>query len=167
MERPIAILKPSITNAIVPIFIRNLVFLCALLFAAYAILQFFGLPIYTTWSIMEYQIHTAWLILISILVIAILPLTINILILYFTKYYFFRDRAISEFKFIVIKTHAVIYNRIADIKVKISLWDRLCKAGDVTLHTAENDVPDLTLKYIKNPRNVEQAVYNLINKLRR
>jgi hypothetical protein len=167
MERPIAILKPSIVNALVPIFIKNLVVLSALLFAAYAILQFLDHPIYTTWTILEYQIHTAWLILVSILVIAILPLTVNILILHFTKYYFFRDRAISEFKFVIIKTHAVIYNRIADVKVKISLWDRLCKAGDVTLHTAENDVPDLTLKYIKNPRKVEQAVFNLINKLRK
>ena len=155
MERPLAVLKPNLVNALIPIFVRNFVASIVIVFALFAVLQ-----------IMEYSLDIMWLIIILIL-ISTLPLTINIFILYFTTYYFFSDRVISQFKFIKIDKHSALYHKIVNIRVDISIWDRICKAGDIVIHTAENRAADLTLKYIKNPEKVEKGIYDLIQRLKR
>ena len=54
------------------------------------------------------------------------------------------------------------YNQITNITLNVTLWDRICKSGDLTLHTAEDNAPDLKLKFLKSPKHIEKTIYNLI-----
>ena len=49
-------------------------------------------------------------------------------------------------------------------KIKMTLWGRICNAGDLTLVTGQDQVPVLVLEYLDNPRKVEQEVYALIRR---
>lgn len=152
-------LKPSIINALFPIFLRNLFFsfiTILILFGILQVLVFFNVIILTASEILIWSV--ALLIL-----FAIAPLAVRIFILYNTRYYFLKTHVISEFKFIVIKKYSVSYERVSNVTVDISVWDRITRAGDITLHTAEDVKQDLVLRYIKNPREMEKTVYNMID----
>lgn len=162
MEQPIVIVKPSIMNALFPLFLRNVVY--ALLFVmlvnivAY-ILQFFAVITYSSASVLIWSI-------VAILVLSIVPLLYRIFILSNTTYYFFNTHILSEFKFIMSDRHSLPYNQITNIEVDVSLWDRLCKAGDMILHTAQEVEPSLTLYYLKEPAEIERLIYRLAHKIR-
>lgn len=159
MEKPLMAMKPSIINALLPIFIRNLFFSFIIILVLYAVSQ--TLITFGVITVAAVDV-TIWLVGLLFL-FAIAPLVIRIIVLYNTVYYFFKTHAISEFEFIIIKKYSLPYDKISNITVNISIWDRLCRAGDITLHTAEDVTPDLVLKYIKNPRKMEGRVYRMID----
>lgn len=156
MEKPLAVLKPDLVNALIPIFVRNFSASAVIVITLYAVLKYF----------LEYSLQTIWLVIL-LLLMSTLPLTVNIFVLKFTTYYFFSDRIVSQYKLLKVDKHSAPYHKIVNIKVDISIWDRICKAGDIVIHTAENRAADLTLKYIKNPEHVEKGIYNLIQRLKR
>ena len=86
------------------------------------------------------------------------PLSIEIFLLLNTTYYLFHTHVTREFEFIAVKKHIVPYNQIVDIKVNISIWDKVCNAGDIVLNTAEDVEPNLILHFIENPEKVEKHV---------
>jgi uncharacterized membrane protein YdbT with pleckstrin-like domain len=158
--KPLFVLKPNITNALFPLFIRNFIYsilFCGVLFAVYTLLTWLKiLSINLEWTI-------AFFIILAFL-ISLIPLTSKIVILLCTKYIFYEESLIHQFKFINIKKDSVIYSRITNINLDITLWDRVCKAGDLTIHTADDTMPDIVLKYIKNPEEVEHKIYSLIKR---
>jgi hypothetical protein len=159
METPLMEMKPNILNALFPVFLKNLFFSFIVILVMYAVSQV--LTIFGVISLTASDV-TIWLIGILFL-FAIAPMTVRIIILYNTKYYFFRTHVISEFEFIMIKKYSLPYSKISNITVDISIWDRFCRAGDVTLHTAENITPDLVLRFIKNPKKMERDIYRMID----
>ena len=86
------------------------------------------------------------------------------IILRLTKYYFYETNAVKEFRFIVISRKSVVYSRITNIVLKVSLWDRITGAGSITLHTGDDEMPDLVIRYVKDPVKLEELVYSLIHK---
>lgn len=159
MEKPLLVLKPNIVNALFPLFLRNF-------FYSFIIVIFlFGLSFVLKQShIIDYPTRKIifWLIFFLIAML-IIPLLFKLISLYYTKYYFFKSHVTSEFKFIRIKRYSVPYHQIVNITTRISLWDRICKAGDITLHTAEDKSADLVLYYIKNPMKIESGLYKMIH----
>jgi len=119
------------------------------------LLNFFGIIQFSL------ELKLATLIVPFIIFIAV-PFSWYLFLLINTKYYFFRTHVQREFKFITVKKYSVVYNKITNIALDISVWDRISNAGDVVIHTAEDNVPDLVLKYISNPEKVEQQIYTLV-----
>ena len=158
MEEPLIVLKPNLINALFPVFMKNLwysVIIVVVLLGIIALLKILKVIAYT------YSVIFFWM-LIVLVVIAVIPMVTKLIVLANTHYYFFRDHLISEFEFINIKRQSLPYHQIVNISTRITLWDRLCKAGDITLHTAEDKTPDLILWYIKNPSIVEAALYKMV-----
>jgi hypothetical protein len=155
----IMVIRPVIMNAFFPIFLKNFFFaliFSAILFGISLILEFFNITIMpVAWSIVVF--------LILALILAVIPLITKIFTLACTKYVFYETNVVKEFRFIILKRKSAIYQRITNVAVDIDLWDRLCGAGDITLHTDDDD-PDIVLKYIKHPEEIEHKIYSLIRK---
>ena len=156
MSRPLAVMKPDYANALIPLVAKYLFY--GLILGV--IIYFIG----TFTTIKENLGSTQFILYIIFLVILIaaIPTLFLTVILYNTTYYFFRNYLIHEYKFIKIKKDSVLYNKIVNISVRISLWDRLCNAGDIILQTAQDDEPDVVLRYIKDPEFIEKRIYKLI-----
>lgn len=163
-ERSLLTLKPHMFNAIIPMFLRNLIYSFIINIGIYGLvylavsagmMSFFP-EFDSIWFYILFSATTAGL--------AFLPLLWKIIVLYNTKYYFFRNRVLREFEFLVIRKQSVMYDKIVDLTIDISIWDRLCGSGDITLHTAENRSPDLKLLYIKKPQMIEKSIYQIISR---
>jgi len=158
-DEPLFTLTPKIMNAFFPLFMKYFLIsalFCAILFGITRLLEFFDiffLPI--SWSITFFVILA--------IILALIPLGSKIFKLAFTKYVFYETSVIKEFRFIIISKKSVIYTRITNVSLNITIWDRLCSAGDITLHT-DDDEPDVVLQYIKNPEEIEHKIYNLIHR---
>lgn len=158
MEKPKFELKPSIPNAIIPLFLKNAVRALPLLFLVW--LLAYGLSVFSS---IGFKTLFVWSILLYVLFILV-SLLWRVFILRFTRYSFYADRVVREFRFIRITKQSTFYSRIASVNTIISLWDRLCNAGDITLHTAEDSSPDLVLAFIPNPQQIEHKIYQLTKK---
>lgn len=158
MEEPLFVLKSDVFNAVLPAYLRNFFYALLFLFP----LLFLGMLL----SLLHFIAYTvsALIMLYAVIgaVVAILPLIVMIVGYLNTSYYFYNDRVVREFRFIIIRQYSVIYAKINNIDVKISLWDRVCNAGDITLHTAADDEPNLVLKYIKSAEKVQFRIHELI-----
>ena len=161
MEKPLLILKPSLVNAILPTFLRNL------FYAFILVLILFGIAIVLeTFNIVDYPNKVLWLLGL-LLVISIGSVLVKIINLFNTSYYFFKTHVSREFEFFTVKKQSAPYSQIVNISVDISIWDRVCNAGDITLHTAEDVAPDLILHFIKEPEKIERGIYNLIHRVKK
>jgi len=163
-EKPLLVLRPHVFNAILPMFVRNLIYSVIInigLFGALYIIEYAG---YRTGT-MQYGVGVFYFLFVtSTILIALIPLMWRIIILLNTTYIFYRGHLIKEFEFVVIRTSSVPYNQIVDISINISLWDRICRAGDMTIHTAEDRAPDLKLMYIKKPEKIQHMIYDIVSK---
>lgn len=159
-EEELLVLKPSIFNAIVPVFFKNLWY--ASILGGIAFLLYW---LTNTFGTFDYPLNQAITLLITFLIIfPTIPSILKVIILYNTKYIFYTKHIVSEFELMRVKRHSTPYHHIVNVTSKVSIWDRFCNAGDVTMHTAEDRLPDLTLFYIKNPNKVEAKVYEMVNR---
>lgn len=161
-EKPLLVLKPSITNALIPELARNLFYAIIV-----AIVLFVISLILKSLNIIEISKDTIYYLIIVLIIIAIIPLIGKIIFLYNTKYYFFRNHVQKEFELILVKKYSLPYHQITNVTTDISLWDRLCRAGDIIVHTAEDTKKDLKLQYIKNPTEIEKGLYKMVIPKRR
>jgi len=158
MEKPLLVLKPNLVSAILPLFARS--------FAAL-------LPIGITIMILSLLLKFLGFIgnsakdLIAIvsagfLAIAFFHMKYKLMMLHFTRYYFYKTHVISIFKFIKVRRDSLPYTQIANIKVNVSFWDRICRCGKIALNTAGKRNAGLRLYYIKNPHKIEKMLHSLI-----
>lgn len=149
--------KPSIANAVLPLYLKNL-FKAVLLVILYYLIGLvlgmigIGIPI----------IAWYWGILIAILG-ALIPLTIEIVVLSCTTYQFYDSYVEKEFRFFSVNRYSVPYHQIVNVDVQISLWDRISSAGDMVIHTAEDAKKDLHLLYVPNTEEVQALLYTYIS----
>ena len=155
MEKPELTIKPNILNALLLVFLKYLLklglisFILFLLLLLIRTIGFFQIPVSTL---------IVWFVGL-VLLFTLLLLSYRIFILSFTTYYFYRTHLTSEFKFLVKKKFSVSYTQITNVTTDVSVWDRICNAGDIIVHTAENQSSDLTLYYIKDPDKIEHLLY--------
>ena len=155
-QQLIFILTPNLINALFPIFLKN--FLVGLIFA---IILFFLNLAFNVLAVINLGSSILTFFIIAI-ILGLLPLTFTLVRLKFTKYYFYNNRVNKEFRLIIIRRNIVIFNKITNINLHISIWDRLCNAGDLVLNTADDDQEDLVLEFISDPETVEQKIYSII-----
>lgn len=157
MEKPILILRPSVVNALFPSMMKSIgisLVVTAFIYGIAFLLNLLNIINLT----MKFTILS---ILIPFVIIALIPFTVLLIILRCTTYFFYHSNITKQFKLVIIKKHSVLYNQITNLKIQISLWDRLTNAGDIVMHTAEHS-DDLTLKFIPNTEEIEHKIYNLI-----
>ena len=160
MEKPLFVTKPHIINGLFPIFLKNLTYsvvFSLILYAVSFILRYFNLINYSNAVIISFLIGLA-------IVIALVPLFIKIINLGTTTYYFFKNHLVSESGLFGKAKHSVPYSQITDLAIDVSLWDKLCNAGDLTLHTANDQNPDLVLYYLKDIDTIENILNKAIHK---
>jgi len=156
MEKPLLILKPSIINALVPTIIKNAVYSLVIVVVLYGVAMLFELG--------GYMLPNAIFLLIVLWVVLIVgSVAFKIIGLLATNYYFFRHHVQREYKLFVLKIHSIPYNQITNISTHISVWDRICRAGDIILYTAEDVGPNLILHYIKDPAKIERNIYDALH----
>lgn len=158
-KSPILVVKPSVINALVPLFIKSFFVYFFIFLALYFLVDIVNL----FFDLFNHSV-TFFDVIVLIFVFSFLSISVKLVVLRFTTYYFYDINAIKEFKLVVIKRRSVVYNRITNITLKMSVWDRITFAGKIILHTGDDEVPDLVMDYIKNPRKVEDLVYSLIHK---
>jgi hypothetical protein len=79
-------------------------------------------------------------------------------------YYFYDTYVVSEFDFFIKDRVSCPYHQITNVDLDISFWDRLTDAGDIVLHTAEDNADDIVIRYVRSPQKVEEQIYNLMQK---
>ncbi len=164
VEKPLLVLRPHVFNAILPMLMKNLIYSVIINMGLFGILYIAEYVGYKT-GILQYGVLVFYLMIaISTIIMALIPLACRIIILLNTTYIFYKGHLIKEFELIVIRTSSVPYNQIVDISINISLWDRICRAGDMTIHTAEDRAPDLKLMYIKNPEKIQHLIYGIVSR---
>ena len=101
---------------------------------------------------------------VGILTLALLSLIVRIIMLGNLKYTFYKDRIEMHQQLFNIRRKSIRYSQITNITAEISVWDRICNAGDIILHSAEEtEVGDLELRCIKNPYDIEKKIHELIS----
>ena len=158
MERPLLVLKPNLLNSIVPTFSKNLFYSSMIMLILYGLLT-----LLEKLNIFELGVNKIFWGIILILLFSTLLFLIKVVILHYTTYSFFRIHVTREFKLFSVKKHSVPYTQITNISIDISIWDRMCKAGDITLNTAEDIAPNLILHYVKDPEKIENGIYKIIS----
>src|SRR3989338_7046383 len=160
MEKPLLVLKSNLASAIAPIFIKSfltmLPFGIVLWIIAYA-LKFFSIIEVSTGALMLAA-------MLGFLALVFFKMKYKLLMLRFTKYYFYKTHVISVFKFIKVRRSSLPYTQITNIKIQVSFWDRICGAGKIALNAAENGAPSMILLYIKDPYKIEKMLHSLIQK---
>ena len=161
-KKELLTLRPSLLNALVPELSKNLFY--ALIVGVALLLLYFILSFFKV-SFLPSSFQKVLLLLAAVVAgLTFAPLLAKLIVLRNTFYHFYVDHVISEFKFFVVRRFSVPYSQIVNMVVEISIWDRLCRAGDIALFTAEDKHPDFTLKYIRNPQKIEQSLYRLMRK---
>lgn len=85
------------------------------------------------------------------------------LALNFTRYSLTEDKLVTSKGFLSIKENEVLLYRVVDKSLKLPLWQRLFGCGTIILHVRDSDTPEVTLKSIKQPRDVLALLDQVIN----
>ena len=80
----------------------------------------------------------------------------------FTRYRLSEDRLFVETGFLNIRQEEVLLYRIRDITLTIHLGQRIFGVGSVLLMSSDKTTPQLTLKNIKNPREVKELIHRQV-----
>lgn len=158
MEKPLLEIKPSIINALGPLFLKYVWYSLLISIIGGVIAWLIDLVGLANLS----PLNTGLIVFGIAVLLSLLWMLERIIILRFTTYFFYKGHVASQFNFIIIKSLSAVYDQIVNVKVEISIWDRLCNAGDIILHTAEDIAPDVRLLFIKNPLQMEQSIHRLI-----
>ena len=156
MEKGPITIKPDITNAILPLILKDGTISAIISLALYGVLylmKFFELIQATNSQIQGY-------VLLTFLIIILVTTSVRIFLLLNTSYHFFKSHVTSEIKFFTLKSHSIPYSQISNMRIHISIWDRISNAGDIIIHTAD-DSEDLFIKYVKNPKLIEKKILHL------
>ena len=157
VKKSVLTLRPSLVNALFPLFFKNFLFFGVVVFFVYFLGSIFL-------NFFDFFWPSVNLVFLVIFVLTLLSISFKLVVLGLTKYVFYESHAVKDFEFIIIRRRSVVYNRITNISLKVSLWDRLTNAGTIRIHTGDDEVPDMVMNYIKNPSKVESLIYSLIHK---
>lgn len=82
----------------------------------------------------------------------------------FIRYRMSEDRLFFETGLLNTRGEEVLLYRIRDVSVTISFWQRLTGVGTVTVNAADTSVPMLSMRNIKQPREVKELIHKQVEK---
>lgn len=84
-----------------------------------------------------------------------LPLT-------FTRYFLSEDRLFLETGLLNLHQDEILLYRVRDIGLSITLGQRIFGVGSVKVISSDKSLPELTLKNIKQPREVKEMIHRQV-----
>ena len=77
----------------------------------------------------------------------------------FTRYALSEDRLFLRRGLLNVRHDEIVLYRVRDLRVSVSLWQRIFGVGSVTVVSTDKSIPELTLKNIRQPQTaVDEAV---------
>lgn len=77
----------------------------------------------------------------------------------FTRYRLSEDRLFCETGFLNVKCDEVLLYRVRDLRLTMSLGQRIFGVGTVCVVSSDKSIPHLDLKNIKAPREVKELIH--------
>ena len=160
------IFKPSLLNAFLPeyvekLFISFLIF-CGIFVIFYIINLFF--------LIVEVGILLIVSIIFLNLIFAFIISIKKFIKIYNTQYILHKHRIEQKYQFFKIETNFVPYDQIVDIKVNMTIWDRVCRVSDMKLILRfnnnlgkEGDKYGMLIKDVKKPEELKKKIIDKMN----
>ena len=78
----------------------------------------------------------------------------------FTRYRLSDDRLFCETGFLNVKSDEVLLYRVRDLRLTMSLGQRIFGVGTVCVVSSDKSIPHLDLKNVKDPRAVKELSHN-------
>ena len=156
IEKPLFILKPDISNAIIPKIIRSLLLPCILAFLysfiGYIILvEDLGVSLFVYLFILFFLFVIIWLS--------------PVLIFYFNlkarEYRFFPDRLEYYEGWMTIVRHTVPFEKVTDVTMVKTIWDRMFNTASIGLLTPGGYGGSVRISYLHNP----EKAYNWLQEV--
>lgn len=76
----------------------------------------------------------------------------------FTRYALSEDRLFLKRGVINVKQDEIVLYRVRDLRVSVSLWQRLFGVGTVTVISTDKSIPELVIKNIRQPNEVKELI---------
>ena len=77
----------------------------------------------------------------------------------FTRYRLSDDRLFCETGFLNVKSDEVLLYRVRDLRLTMSLGQRIFGVGTVCVVSSDKSIPHLDLKNVKDPRAVKELIH--------
>ena len=77
----------------------------------------------------------------------------------FTRYRLSEDRLFCETGFLNVKSDEVLLYRVRDLRLTMSLGQRIFGVGTVCVVSSDKSIPHLDLKNVKDPRAVKELIH--------
>lgn len=77
----------------------------------------------------------------------------------FTRYRLSEDRLFCETGFLNVKCDEILLYRVRDLRLTMSLGQRVFGVGTVCVVSSDKSIPRLDLKNVKDPREVKELIH--------
>ena len=84
----------------------------------------------------------------------------------FTRYALSEDRLFLKRGFLNVRHDEILLYRVRDLRVSVSLWQRIFGVGSVTVASTDKSIPELTLKNIRQPNEVKELIHEHVEKMK-
>ena len=84
----------------------------------------------------------------------------------FTRYALSEDRLFLKRGVINVKQDEIVLCRVRDLRVSVSLWQRLFGVGTVTVISTDKSIPELMIKNIRQPNEVKELIHEYVEKMK-
>ena len=84
----------------------------------------------------------------------------------FTRYALSEDRLFLKRGVINVKQDEIVLYRVRDLRVSVSLWQRLFGVGTVTVISTDTSIPELVIKNIRQPNEVKELIHEYVEKMK-
>lgn len=149
--------KPNYVNALGPLIAKFTFYSFIITFVSHLIIE-----VLKNFDIIKPTFNTYIFDAIIFFAIIIIKILTEAVILFNTRYLFYRTHIKKEFEFITLRSNSVPYDQINSVHLNISLWDQISKSGDIKITTADDGQKDLILHYVKEPKKIEEKIYHII-----
>lgn len=84
----------------------------------------------------------------------------------FTRYALSEDRLFLKRGFLNVRHDEILLYRVRDLRVSVSLWQRIFGVGSVTVASTDKSIPELTLKNIRQPNEVKELIHEHVENMK-
>ena len=84
----------------------------------------------------------------------------------FTRYALSEDRLFLRRGFLNVRHDEIVLYRVRDLRISVSLWQRIFGGGSVTVVSTDKSIPELTLKNIRQPNEVKELIHEHVEKMK-
>ena len=84
----------------------------------------------------------------------------------FTRYALSEDRLFLKRGVINVKQDEIVLYRVRDLRVSVSLWQRLFGVGTVTVISTDKSIPERVIKTIRQPNEVKELIHEYVEKMK-